>query len=754
MSKKQVVVKKKGFSVVSLLIGLLIGIIIMAAAIGGLVAYLVFGDIDTILSIFGLENQDDDGNYVYVNTDTENGGVSSVMDLINWVSDLGGISELSVAEISAKLPVVETYVDVVYDALADYGLELDRDEVNALPFSEFTDYISDKVMDIQLGALLDAVGVSESSAFGSNVIVKAMIYGVEAPYVYVNKVGNEWEHRYPVWYDEYYLYDASSGSGDAEAGNGDEGEGVYSIATAASTAEDLDLSENSGKYLINRTDGSTLSGEDIGKYAKYLTLSADGYYRIYYCGFPATDEDGNYTETAYYVTYKDPDTAEYVWMDPSLEYTTSSPTLHGNYYFDEDHNDVEANPITIRKLVDNPYENLYEIYITDLYENNTEDLGFIADVLGNVSLAELINGEVDFQEIVDNLELSSIMTVTYDPGSVSSAESILLYLLYGVSDIQATETTNLYTGLYRGIDGDEVECWIQTDSEGSILGVYIYDDDTQSYAEAPGTTISQVDVRMNGLMDDLTISEIVDVSAINNPIIDMIAGSTINGFASDINHMTMNQLFCNDIYGKSVVGTDSLEATLYEVVENTDAVADEDAQTAFNSEYTYFIEGNSGILIPVGEGYSTEGGTVTYGNGHYDSYSDLKAAMGDTAVYTYGQARSLWKLLIYQTVTETDPNTGSTSIKKDDSGHAIMYEVAYLVSDMNSMYYNIQYNVQNANLATLQDALMLDISDDFLDSYLYTISSGSLTQSDKQVRDMTLIELLNYIQDNFTYTQQ
>ncbi len=748
MSKKKVVVKKGGFSVVSLIIGILIGIIIMLGCLGGAIAYLVFGDIDSILSMFGVVNQDEDGNYIYVNTDTENGGISSVMDLISWYLSLESYKELTVQQICDKLPVVDTYVSMVYDMVTDYGINLSKTEVYSWKFGEFTDKIKDAMMDIELGALLNGMGVDESSEFGSNVIVKAMIYGIQAPYVYTD------DGKYPVWYDEYYVWDpnAPTDEDNSEENTEDEDGTEDGIATTSTAATDVDPS--SGVYLKNRLDDRLLETE----YWPYATLNADGYYRLYYYGyplaedgFPETDDDGNYVSATCYVTYED-ENGDWVEkpqnLDERLEYTTDCPTLKGNYYFVNGIEDsINANPITIRKLTDNPYENLYEIYITDLYDDE-EALSFLADVLDGVSLAELINGDVDFAEIVDNLELSSIMDVQINTDEVNSAESILLYLLYGVSSVSPVdEMENTYTGLYRTVEGDkengftngeEVECYIKTDSDGNIESVYIQDADG-NWVEAAGTTISQVDTRMNGLMDDLTISEIVDVSELNNPIIDMIKDSTINGFAADINHMTMNQLFCNDIYGvASDDDSDELVATLYDVVESDPT----DGQMAFNSEYTYYIKTeNSAILVPVGDGYSVDPdtGEITPGNGHYDSWEALTSALdtSEVEVVSYGEARPLWKLLIYETV-------------KGDDETVTQYEVAYQVSDMNNMYYNIQYNVQNATLATLKDAVMLDITDEFLDSYLYAYSNGSFVQSEKQVKDMTLIELLNYIQQYFT----
>ncbi|MCD8285615.1 MAG: hypothetical protein LUD50_00080 [Clostridia bacterium] len=765
MSRKKVVVKKKGFSVVSLIIGLLIGIIIAVAAVGGVIAYLVFGDIDSIFSILGVDNGEE-GNYTYVNTDE----VSSVYDLISWFTGLDSFGELTVGDICERLPVVETYVDTVFDVVSEYGISLSKSDVYTWPFNQFQDKLSDVMMDIEIGAFLDTVGVS--GTFTENVIVKAMLYGIEAKYVYTDAGG-----KYPVWYDEYYLWDSET---DEDVTTD------YNITDAA----DLSLGSDSHLWLKNKTNDRILMADDYA-YLPYMTLNSDHYYRLYFYGSPdiekeneddetyqvkRKDEDGNLIEYTYYVTERD-DTGSFVeipdGLNEPLEYKTDSAVLHGNWYFDSAGHEVDANLLTIRKLTDNPYENLYEIYITDLYEGNTEELSFLADVLGDVSLAELINGEVDFAEIVDNLELSSLMSTSINTETVNSADTILLYLLYGISSVEPIEgMSNTYTGLYRTIvydeetsgyvNGEEVTCYIKTDDSGKIEGVYIYDSDAGEYVEASGTTINQVNTRMNGIMDDLTIAEIVDTDEINNPLVDMIAGSTINGFANDINHMTMNQLFCNDIYGVDD-GESNLVATMYDVVA-PDTDPTEENQMAFNSEYTYYIKpAGSAILVPVGEGYSVDPdtGEVTPGNGHYDSWEALSNDTNlsdEDEIVTYGEARALWKLLIYKTVTVEDASSGEGGNGQQDNGSGettkttVQYEIAYQVGDMNNMYYNIQQNVQNANMATLKEAMMLDISDDFLDSYLYTVSGTTVSQSDQKVGDMTLIELLDYIQTNLTYT--
>ncbi|MCD8294759.1 MAG: hypothetical protein LUE27_05925 [Clostridia bacterium] len=745
--KKKVIVKKKGFSVVSLLIGLLLGIIIMVALVGGAAVYLATGSLDSILSLFGLDNQDDDGNYIYINTDPDNGGVSTVLQLVQWVTGLDSITSLSVYDVCEKVPYVETVVDGLYDTIADYGLEMDKDELYSQPFDGLLDYVTDALMDVQVGTLLDKV--DEDNGLKDNKITEAILYGTEAKYVEVPADDGS-VVKYPVWYEDFRLVDPDAPSEEPAGGNeAEEGDGNDN-ASGVNYTEPLDLDLSDDAYFVSVNDENVILDEEYYGYLAYSSRA--GAYRLYFYGpmtRTAAEESGDgeeteETETTYYynVTYREDD-GSFACMETPVEYTTSYATLDGSYYYDADGNKVDSNPVTIGSIMDNPLENLYELYITDLYEDNEEELGAIADILGDVSFGDLIEGNVNFEEIINGLELSSLINNVSISDDSSGAAAILTYLIYGASGVSEAEGEDLaysYTGTYHKIaeDGttETVDCYIQTDADGTVLGIYLDKDCTES---AAGTTVTQVETRMDGIMNDLTIGEIVDVSSMDNEIVNMVAGSTIGSFATDIGNMTMNQLFCNDIYGVWDEEQQEQLATQYEVVATAADVTDETTQIAFDSSYTYYIQGSSVILEPAGQGYSSEDGTP--GNGHYDTYDDLVESVGEgVTVYTYGQANPLWKLLISETNSDGE-----------------LQEIAYSVSDMNNMYYNITSNVQNATVSDLVDAgiLSIDNAETVLDSYLVSISydaggSPTISKSETKVGDMTLIGLINAILSGLT----
>ncbi len=682
MSKKNTTTRRKGFSLLSLLLGIILGIIICVGLLGGGIYMLVTGDLESILDVglgfFGKSNKDDDGNYVYINTDEESGGFASLASVVSWIAGVDDFMTFSVNDLSEKIPAVALFADSLVDMVSDY-IDLDTEEVYAQPFNEFTDYILDKVEDIKLASLLDKLGASDDLT--DNILVSAMIYGMDAKYVTAED-GTE----YPVWYNEF-------------------------------TAE-TDENGETTSYVCTET-GATLDDA----YVQYLVASGDNF-RLYFYGYPTdeTNEDGTAADTTYNIAVQT-GTGTYAAPDEAVEYTCASATLSGNYYTDAD-GKVDVNPITIRTLMEDPFANLYEVYISDLFKDDT---GMVDEILGDVSIGELMNNDVDFGEIIYSIQLGTLMPVTVS-AETSSAQSIMMYLVYGVDGLTAATDADAaydYTGTYHTIPEDgsgtseNLPCYIVLDEEGSVSGVYL---DEECIVAAGGTTITQVEDRMNGLMDDLTIGEIIGTSNVNNPIIDMIAGSTINGFADDLNYLTVNQLFCNDIYGTEQVNADGETeqlATLYEVVATEEDI-DENSDTpqiAFNSSYIYFTEGGSGIYQLAGY------------NGHLESY---EAAEGET-IYTYGEVNSLWKLMLYKGGVEQ----------------------AYMISSINAMFYNITDNIQNSTMNTLVEAgILSNVSSTLLEAHLayYNSTTTSFTPSEKTVGDMTFIELINFL-GNYTYIQ-
>ena len=62
--------RRKGFSFLSFFLGILLGIILIVGAVGGAVYFALSSSVDTVLSIFGVDNsKDEEGKNQVINTD-------------------------------------------------------------------------------------------------------------------------------------------------------------------------------------------------------------------------------------------------------------------------------------------------------------------------------------------------------------------------------------------------------------------------------------------------------------------------------------------------------------------------------------------------------------------------------------------------------------------------------------------------------------------------------------------------------------
>lgn len=186
--------RKKGFSLLSFLLGILLGMILLIGMVGGVILYVLNGKIDDVMNMVDVPNRDEDGNNIYINTDKDNGGVETLLQLLTRVGGFfNDTQNLTVGEVENLIPAVGDMVDQVCVEIGKY-VEIDRAELVATPFSGFGDYVQAKVMDIQPAALLGNLGFEGTL---DNKIISLLLVGKEAYYVENDGV------KYPVYYDIY-----------------------------------------------------------------------------------------------------------------------------------------------------------------------------------------------------------------------------------------------------------------------------------------------------------------------------------------------------------------------------------------------------------------------------------------------------------------------------------------------------------------------------------------------------------------------
>lgn len=205
-------------------------------------------------------------------------------------------------------------------------------------------------------------------------------------------------------------------------------------------------------------------------------------------------------------------------------------------------------------------------------------------------------------------------------------------------------------------------------------------------------------------MNDLTLDEIMEISS-DNAILDALRDSTINSLADDVNSLSIQQLFADDIY-VTQEGETKVSAVLYEVVEDENAVTDSTTQIAFDSAYLYYAKTTEGDIVLAGS------------DGHFDTFAEMTGV----TYYTYGAPVGVWSLLLY-----------------NSDG----YEEVYTVNNVADMQINVMNNIQNCTLFRFYE--------------MGVIGEGTATESDptyktlltdigngEQIGDLTIEEFLEY----------
>ncbi|MCD8373386.1 MAG: hypothetical protein LUD27_08830 [Clostridia bacterium] len=356
------------------ILGFIICIVAEIAVIGGGVYWLYSSDLESIFSTLGIENTEDDGSgntkYIYVNT----GDYATVSDLVSALMGLADkeTSELRIDDIEDILPIADTLVDTVYETVASV-LELDVDEVYAqidedtlksTPFGELLDYVLDCVYGFEITVITNLANIDVESSK----LYLALVYGSEAETVTVNGM------PYVLFYDSF-TYDES-----------------------ADTYSRFAYDDNRNEVY----DGVTLSSAANSEYIDYL-YSSTGSYKLYYyfadngTAYVVTRDKGTFTP------------AETIGGE-AVEYTITPliPVCTGAYVAIEAGGYTTyyyiSSARTIGDVVNGLDNVLYDIYITDLIEDET-----LNDIFDGISIGDLMNGGDIASTLMDNIYLTDFL---------------------------------------------------------------------------------------------------------------------------------------------------------------------------------------------------------------------------------------------------------------------------------------------------------------------------------------------------------
>jgi len=434
--------------IVAFLLGFIFAILVEVGAVVGVYFYIANSDLDNIFNTLGIQNKDEDGNYIYVNTDNENGGAKNVGELLTLLQGYlksEGSSAMdypvlgkSLDEISNLLPIVHnTLSSALYPKVSEF-VDVDWEEFEGVAISELPQFLSDALLDIRPAKVLEKMGMDGLVGPDANVLVNALIAGAEFDYAY-----SESGLKFPVYYDTYTFNEELNAFYRDEASQGRQ-------------AYPDNLSED---YLF---DSDT-------KNDSYKTI-----YRLYYipCTLKGTQpsdatlaEEGDriYADGTTFIAVKyDADEDKYV-LDLSDLTKVRYPDYYGYYNIDRTGNfyyanggeaDLQIYPVTVGSFSD-PNEVFKPLYCTRVTEIMEGDI--IGALFGNHSVGELVDGKIDIDNCVNNLELAKVINV--DP-----EEQIMAYIGYGLTGVKSVGDGR-YTG-FVDVDGVSTPCHITTVLEG------------------------------------------------------------------------------------------------------------------------------------------------------------------------------------------------------------------------------------------------------------------------------------------------
>lgn len=353
---------------------------------------------------------------------------------------------------------------------------------------------------------------------------------------------------------------------------GDRASVMYSVEDGSATALYADeFAYEDGAYI--REDGQALGAE----LEEYIVARSDGSYALYY----SVGEDGTAEAARYADGMFVPSGAEYTL------YSEETAKLSGGYYYDSEGALVVLHARTIGEI-------------------SEEESMTIENAIGMVYLADLL-------------------------GDISADNAVMAYMVYGISGITAADGSMqlpdgvTHTAVYHilGEDGEPVtdpegnpvtkEAYVVTEG-GVITDVYYLEETADGSGIKLGcnTTVDESVGRIDGLKDDMTIGELLgDSGDGDNVLLDALRDSTINSLADDINSLSIQELFAEDIYADG--------GELAQVTEAT-----------FSADYIYYTDETGGELVN--------------GTGKLEGLWSEEYA----GYYTYGATAGVWSLFLYE----------------------------------------------------------------------------------------------------------
>ncbi|MDE6597932.1 MAG: hypothetical protein K2K60_04775 [Clostridia bacterium] len=364
----------------------------------------------------------------------------------------------------------------------------------------------------------------------------------------------------------------------------------------------------------------------------------------------------------------------------------------------------------------------------------------------------------------DRIDISNMVSATPD-------NAILCYLSYGITKVTYDEENDQYVAKYKDEEGNVYDCIVEFDDEGRMDGAYYMDGEEKQ--EVPHLTFGNSKQRINGVTNDLTIGDVVNI-ADDDRLLGSVKNSTINSLSGDIGKLSVQQLFVDEIYcidssEAAAEGGEAYKAPIYEVVDDTTQLSTVTGAAGWHKNWIYYtfdgtdysLVGSCGKLKPTERDennkvltncYDPDATYYTLGEGQilYDpafvyytqnedeSYTMVKAGKEDAGrlsrsdykddtYYSYGAPSALWKLLLYAETSE---------------GSGVKEEKVYAVNNISVMITNVSKNTQHTSMRELDAAGILTFpTKSDLDTHVKWRENGD--PHDEVLGEMELTEVIS-----------
>lgn len=426
--------KKGGSKVVTAIIAFILGfvfaLLVIVGSVFGVYFYVSTTDLDSLFNTLGIKNRDEEGNYVYVNTEEAKtlGELFTALQSRLFADGTFNLG-LNIDELESVLPIVQsTLAKSLYPMLGNYA-DIDWDEFESTSLSELPMFLNNAMMDVRPAKLLSTMGMEGLVGEEANPLVRALLAGAEFEYSYYYPDGADGQYlKFPVYFDSYVYNDTLGDYYRVESVGGMD---AFPTGLDKGLLYDTEISDENGNRIYN------LYYSPVNFNNGYITDPAlapeapDGATAEEIAAMPIYAEGTrfyavNYDETADIYILDAQSGMEYLY-----DYGMHNYDRTGNFYYDNQGEEIQIKPVSLRSFADpdEVFKPLYSTRITEIMQGDV-----ISSLFGRHSVGELLDQKIDIDECVNGLELSKVVAI--DP-----EQSMMAYIGYGLKNVQRRRAT-------------------------------------------------------------------------------------------------------------------------------------------------------------------------------------------------------------------------------------------------------------------------------------------------------------------------